>query len=114
MPDLVSLEELKREIRVTDTADDVVLSRKLTEAQALVLDYVGQRHGDTAEEWTDTVAAWDEGTAPVQVVAAILELAAALARFRGDDEVVPDWYTAGLLPGGVRMKLDRLRDPALA
>jgi ubiquinone biosynthesis protein COQ9 len=116
MPDLVSLQQLKRELRLPDsTEEDDVLARKLAEAQELCLHYVDQRKGDDeSEEWSETIAGWTADTAPAQVTAAILELAVALWRFRGDDEKPPKWYDDGVLPGGVRMKLDRHRDPAIA
>lgn len=113
--ELVDIAELKDELRLPHTSEqDDALERKLAEATDLCLDYVDQRLGDTAEDWSDTVQGWTADTVPSQVKAAILEMAVALWRFRGDDEAPPKWYTDGVLPGGVRMKLDRFRDPAVA
>lgn len=115
MADLVTLEQYKRELkRQGITAEDDVLQRKLDEAHALCLDYVGQRIGETSEDWAETVAGWTEDTAPAQVTAAILEMAVVLDRFRGDDVETPKWMEEGTLPPGVRMKLGRHRDPVIA
>lgn len=115
MPDLVSLEHYKRELkRHGTTAEDDVLAPKLAAAEVMVLEHVSQRLGDDAEDWADTVAAWTEDTAPAPVVAAILELAVCFDRFRGDDEDAPDWMKEGRLPPMVLMKLGRYRDPAIA
>jgi hypothetical protein len=53
MADLVSLEQLKRELKLPSTSEENdVLQRKLDEAHALCLDYVNQRIGDeVAEAW---------------------------------------------------------------
>lgn len=113
--DLVELEELKAELRLPSvTGEDEVLGRKVAEATDLCLDYVKQRLGDTAAAWSETVEGWTSETVPTQVKAAILELAVALWRFRGDDDAAPEWYAKGELPGGVKMKLGRFRDPAVA
>jgi len=118
MADLVTLEQFKGELRVSGTHEDDVLNRKLNEAEDMCLDYVKQRLGDTAEEWADTVEGWREATTadvPTQVVAAILDLAVTLYRFRGDDgSDTPAWMAEGRMPPMVRMKLDRLRDVTIA
>ena len=116
MSDLANVDQLKRELKLPldSTAEDDVLQRKLDDATELVLDYVGQRLGDTAEDWAETVAAWTEDTAPKAVIAAVLDLSVALYRFRGDDVEGPKWLEEGHLPPSVRMKLDRLRDPVIA
>jgi hypothetical protein len=96
MADLVSLEQLKRELKLPSTSEENdVLQRKLDEAHALCLDYVNQRIGD-------------------EVAEAILEMAVILYRFRGDDVDTPKWMEEGCLPPGVRMKLGRHRDPVIA
>lgn len=115
MTDLVDIAELRAELKLpTVASEDSTLERKIAEATDLCLDYVKQRLGDTAEDWAATVDAWTDETVPTQVKAAILELAVALWRFRGDDDEAPQWYRDGVLPGGVRMKLGRFRDPAVA
>lgn len=118
MADLVTLQQYKDELKVGGTHEDDVLERKLIEAEDMVLDYVSQRLGDTAEDWAETVASWREATGdivvPTQVIAAILDLAVTLYRFRGDDTDTPKWMDEGRLPPMVRMKLDRLRDVTIA
>jgi hypothetical protein len=117
MSEIVTLDQLKAELRVSGTHEDDVIQRKLDEAEALCLDYVDQRLGDTAEDWADTVEGWRDATVtdiPPQVIAAILEMAVTLYRFRGDDVQLPAWFGAGRMPPGVRMKLDRLRDVTIA
>lgn len=117
MPDLVTVDQLKGELRIQGTThEDDELERKLNEAEDLCLDYVNQRLGDTASAWSDTIADWRDGTttAPTQVVAAILDMAVMLYRFRGDDVDLPSWWNDGRMPPSVRMKLDRLRDVTIA
>jgi len=116
MADLVTLDDYKGALKVTGTDEDAVLETYLNAAEALCLDYVDQRLGDTAEEWSETIATWIAGTVdtPLQVTAAILELAVMLYRFRGDDEEPPKAWADGRMPPSVRMKLDRFRDPAIA
>lgn len=118
MADLVTVDQLKEELRITGTThEDDVLERKLQEAEDLCLDYVDQRLGDTASDWADTVASWRTASpsgAPTQVIAAILDLAVMLYRFRGDDVQLPSWWNDGRMPPSVRMKLDRLRDVTIA
>lgn len=116
MSDLLTVEHLKAELRLSGTHEDDVLQRKLDEAEALCLDYVDQRIGDMAEDWSATVAGWiaDPDAAPTQVIAAILDMAVMLYRFRGDDVDPPSWWNDGRMPPSVRMKLDRLRDVTIA
>lgn len=120
MSDIVTLEEFKDELKLSQsvTAEDDVLQRKLDEAEELCLDYVDQRFGSPAEaEWSETVEGWRDATVadvPKQVIAAILDMAVTLYRFRGDDVDLPSWWNDGRMPPSVRMKLDRFRDPTLA
>lgn len=118
MADLVTLDQFKAELRVSGTYEDDVLQRKLDEAEALCLDYVDQRIGDTADAWSETVQDWRDGATgvnvPLQVIAAILDMAVTLYRFRGDDAQLPSWWEDGRMPPSVRMKLDRLRDVTIA
>lgn len=124
MPDLlVTLAQAKAHLRLpTDvTADDADLQLKLEVAQELVLDYVAQRVDD-ADDWSATVAAWDEDTVPKRVQQAILLQFAELWRFRGDDD--PDdqpgqWKAQvqdeiGMLSPAITRLLYRLRDPAIS
>jgi hypothetical protein len=111
---LVTLDEAKASIRYPGLAEeDSDLTLRLLAAEAVVLDYVNQRHGETSPDWAATVAAWTAETAPPQVKAAVLYMFGDLSRFRGDDEPPPDGGSS-LLPGRVRMWLDFFRDPTVA
>lgn len=114
MADLVSIDDAKAEARITSSAEDAVLERKLDEATELVLDYVNQRREATADvgTWDATVSAWTYETVPAQVQAAILKQFLYLYRFRGDDENPPA-LESGLAPG-VAALLARFRDPTIA
>lgn len=115
-PELVSLAMLKGHLRIAldFTAEDDDLQLKLDMATVVVLDFVDQRVSD-AEAWAATVAAWTEDTVPAQVQAAILNQAAYLYRFRGDDPSQDEPKREnGYLPPSVTMWLTRLKDPALA
>jgi hypothetical protein len=115
-PELVSIEMLKGHLRLPldYTAEDEDLQLKLDQATVIVLDFVNQRVSD-AEAWALTVAAWTDETVPAQVQAAILNQAAYLWRFRGDDPSQDEPKNQnGYLPPIVTMWLTRLKDPALA
>jgi hypothetical protein len=115
-PELIPLDMLKGHLRLPldYTAEDDDLQVKLDQATVLVLDFVNQRVSDP-EAWAETVAAWTEDTVPAQVQAAILNQAAYLRRFRGDDPSQDEPRgPEGYLPKNVTMWLTRLKDPALA
>jgi len=99
---LVLFTEAKDHLRVTDTAHDVEIQRKLDAASAIIRDYLKDRADPT----------WTEATTPLPVQAATLELLAALYEHRGDD-YAPDDYDAALW-AALERKLVRFRDPALA
>ncbi len=113
VPELVPLETLKNVLRLPLDlhTEDETLDLMLTQATALVLDYVNAR-ADDGIDWAATIAAWDEESVLPQVQAAILRQAADLYRFRGDDSPADDARReSGYLPAGVRNLLYLLRDP---
>lgn len=112
---LVDLDQLKAHLKISGTAEDDDLEIKLAQAEAVVLSYVNQRVSD-ADDWSETVAAWDEETVPAVVQAAILMQAGELYRYRGDDEAADTHQKRehGMLSSYVMALLYRLRDPALS
>jgi len=95
---LVSLDDTKTFLRITDTDHDADVSRVFDAAQETILRYLGPA-GD---------ATWDDTTAPRAVVHAILLLTGHLYEHRGDD-LAPDaavWTAIANLLG-------RHRDPTL-
>ena len=76
----VTLDQVKRRLRVTTTADDVDLQDLADQAEAHILDWCSKtpRSQAIVDSWTPT-------TVPPVVVAAILVQTAELDRFRGDD-----------------------------
>jgi len=115
-PELIALDTLKGHLRLPldYTAEDDDLQLKLDIATVMVLNFVNQRVSD-AEAWALTVAGWTEDTVPAEVQAAILNQAAYLYRFRGDDTSQDEpKRPEGYLPMSVTMWLTRLKDPALA
>lgn len=113
LQEIVTLDQFKQHLRLPlDLAtEDDALSLKLLIAHEQVFDYLTQRlDDDNLEAWTATVDAWTDATAPKRVIGAILEQAAHLYRYRGD-EVTPT--AAGELSPGVISLLTRFRDPAI-
>lgn len=110
---LVSLAEAKRAARITTTEQDEEWLRMLDEAEYAVLSAVKNRVSE-ADEWTETVDAWTDETAPLDIKGAILRQFVALERFRGGDDpkMEPDWVQ-GLDPRAWRI-LHKYRDPSLA
>jgi Phage gp6-like head-tail connector protein len=95
---LVTLEDAKRHLQVTDPAFDADITVKLEEAEIAILNYLK----DQADpDWTET-------TVPRPVQAGIKKLLTHLWRERGDDEETTEklWTDLDLL-------LVRYRDPAL-
>jgi hypothetical protein len=109
MATLIDLEVAKDHLNVTDPRHDLRIERMVTQAQAIVLEYIA-RSSDTA--WTATIAAWTEVTVPPVVQAAILLQLGELYRYRGDDEM-PKRDEGDLAPG-VKSLLRRYRDPVIA
>jgi hypothetical protein len=88
---------------ITDIERD--FANKLAQAQAIVLDYIG----DNADPL------WDATTAPEIVKAAILLEFGELHRFRGDDAKDSESeQTDGFLSPRITNLLRRLHDPAMA
>jgi Leu/Phe-tRNA-protein transferase len=109
--DLVSLEAVKRQLRLTDseiTQRGEEYQALMDQATAMVLN-----HCNTTAQWRTTTATWvDEDTTPTVVKAAILKQVAFLNQFRGDESESPvDDY--GLGPG-VAQLLRAYRDPVVA
>lgn len=107
---LATLRQLKDELRITHALEDDLITRKLAEAQAIVLDYLktpGVIDGSPAE--------WDEDSVPLGVRAAILKVGVKLYRRRGDDDDDNRGGEAdGYLTPDVTRLLHRYRDPAIA
>ena len=95
----ITLDELKAQLYITHTWDDVPLTALLTQASTAILLYLGPR-GDPA---------WTALTVPSDIKAAVLKLAVAWWAARGapiaKDDLV--WQAIDLL-------LARRRDPAIA
>lgn len=114
---LLTLQQAKLHLRVTDENRNADILLKLAQAEAIVLSYLARTLDTT---WTATIATWgttvgSPGTviaAPAVVQAAILEQLAELDAFRGDDPDAPK-YGDDLSPS-IQSKLRRLRLPVLA
>lgn len=80
---LVTLAELKLQLRITTPADDpgdAALTQQGIAAEALILDYC-----NSTVWWRGMTPSWTSATVPLVVKAAILTQAAEFYRFRGDD-----------------------------
>lgn len=122
MADLVTLAQAKRHLKLSPpgsppTEEDFDVEEKVTQASALIADYVAQRRDTGA--WALEVAAWDVTASPPNVPpivqAAVLLQVTELYRFRGDDAPgeIPI-RTPGFLSPAVVSLLHRLRDPAIS
>jgi len=97
---LATLADAKLQIHVSDPARDPEVTLLLTQASAIVYDYIGDR--------ADPL--WDETTAPDVVQAATLYTLGHLWEHRGDDTAADDeTFWAGL-----SLRLRRTRDEAFA
>lgn len=98
---LVSLEDAKLHLHITDPARDAEVALELDHASALIFEYIGARAD----------ASWDETSAPDTVKAGTLRLLGHLYEHRGDDAALDTdnkiWEALSLL-------LMRARDPAVA
>ena len=114
LPTIVTLKQAKKAAQIQHFTDDDDLLLRLEIAHEWVLDYLNNRV-DGADDWLDTILAWDADTAPRLVKGAILHTFVHLVRFRGDDPEKngPPPMDNGL-PALVRGMLDRLRDPTVA
>ncbi len=111
---LVTLHQAKQHLKITSSDEDEDLERKVDDATAIVLNYIGR---STDATWTATIAAWDESTVPGDVREAILRQCANLFQLRGDDSNKDrDWSNerGGYLSPDVTSLLWRYRDPVLA
>jgi hypothetical protein len=99
MPQFVSIGQAKDHLGVTLEDSDPDLHLKITQASAIILDYLKSR-GD---------AAWTEDNAPGPVQAATLLMLGHLYEHRGDD-----MKTDADLWEAIRRLLERSRDPAFA
>lgn len=98
---LVTLERAKDHLRVTSTVEDNEIDRKVEQASAIILDYLGSRADD----------GWSDGTVdvPGPVETATLLMLTHLYENRGDDmKADEDAWKA------IERVLMRSRDPALA
>lgn len=112
MPLLLTLDQAKKHVNVTLSTDDDDLERKLTQAQAMVLDELSDRVSD-ADDWAATVAAWTEDTVDPRITAAIAIQFGELVRFRGDDEKDDAARMSSLHPRALSI-VRRFCDPAMA
>lgn len=110
MEALCTLEQAKKHLRLTSSQEDDDLRMKLTQAQAIVIDYLDDSRSDA---WAAEMLAWTEETVPEFVRAAILLQCAELTRFRGDDEDIPT-REPGCLSPAVEAYLRRVRMPVIA
>jgi len=101
MPVLVTLQEARWQVHITDPARDGELTMLMKQASSLIIDYIGAQADPS----------WDEATAPDDVKAGTLRVLAHLWEHRGDDASedhdLKVWEAVSLL-------LMRRRDPALA
>lgn len=114
MTQLVTLEQAKAHLRIDGNDDDADIERKIEEASAAVVSYLGS----AAESFLDTGGNPTIDSAgpilPWQVRAATLQLLTALYENRGDDGGATSKFEHGYLPPAVTALLYPLRDPALA
>ena len=97
---LATLAAAKLQIHVSDPARDSEITLLLSQASAIVFDYIGER---ADPDWTET-------TAPAVVQAATLYTLGHLWEHRGDDTGADDepfW-------AGLSLRLRRTRDEAFA
>lgn len=124
IPTLATLEQLRAHLKLPtplagsppQPAPDSDLQLKLDAATQLVCDYIADRQpADSA--WIAEIEGWSTGSpsAPAVVVLAVLEQAAELYRFRGDDPPpgVPARESNDLTPA-VKNLLNRYRRPVFA
>jgi len=98
---LATLAAAKLQIHVSDPARDSEITLLLSQASAIVYDYIGSRADP----------AWDETSAPDIVQAATLYTLGHLWEHRGDDAAA---QTDERFWAGLSLRLMRTRDPAIA
>lgn len=102
MADLVTLEQAKKNLRITWDDEDDYIQIVLDGAESAVLDYLkGERN-------------WNASTVPKNVVLAILVLTSTYFDSFRDGDNFDDKVAMGYLPPAVTALLHRLRKPAYA
>lgn len=76
---LISIDDLKSELRITHSYEDERLDRLAVQATALVLDYL-----EANDMVTGSPPDWTDATVPLHVQSAILQAACNLYRHSGD------------------------------
>lgn len=99
MAALLTLEDAKQHLRITDTDHDVDVQVALDAAEGIILDYLK----------VPIPSVWTAASVPPSVTAAIRLMLAELYEHRGDDLTNNE-----RLWNGIAALLMRLRDPALA
>lgn len=128
IPTIATLVELRDHLRLAQPtgspavgAEDADLQRKLDAATQLVCEYIADRN-PADEDWIAEIESWGLGGSPAVVpppviVLAVLEQAAELYRFRGDDpgsiENAPN-RERGYLSTAIENLLSRYRNRAFA
>lgn len=112
MADVITLDEAKSHLRISNAQEDGDIYSKLVAAQQVIVDYLTRRAGD-GDDWNAEMAAWTSETIPASVRAAILVQLGELYRKRGDDQEVETDKPVGLSPT-VSALLMRYRDPGVA
>lgn len=112
---LVTLQQVKTHLRITNGDQDEDLEMKLDQATALVVLYL--KRTDLGSPDPEPADADPTDLTPIEraiVQAAILEVVANLDRFRGDDPDGENPNGVEFLTPSIRGRLSMLRDPALA
>lgn len=124
IPRVATLEQLRSHLKLPvplgSPADDLEgpdLQIKLDAATQLICEYIADRHpADPA--WIAEIEAWGVGSpseaAPPVIVLAVLEQAAELYRFRGDDVKADRPQEDGCLAYGIENLLSRYKNRAFA
>lgn len=77
---LITLDDLKSELRITHSLEDGRLDKIALRATAIVLDYI-----EAEAMVTSSPAEWNESTVPHHVAAAVLHVACNLYRHPGEE-----------------------------
>lgn len=109
MATFVTLDQLKRRLRITSVDEDVDLQELLDQAEAQVLNWCSVTPPSRA-----IVEAWTPATVPRVVVAAILVQTGELDRYRGDDDGPPRAPEGESMGVTVRELLRAYHDLAIA
>ena len=110
--EIVTLEQAKLHARITSDTANTDLALKLSDAHAIVLDYVA--NGKDADYLADMLT-WDDESAPGAVRAAIMRQFAELARFRGNDDDPSEVRVDGSrMAPRVKQLLNNYRTPSIA